>query len=150
MKTSRKLIAVPAIALAAGISLTACGGTAHHAPGTSASTAQAAPVATVAAPTADSTLTGDGYRVVTDKTPAQIAAIGGTAAPYITSVAMGWTRNLSKAEVVIVISPAGVQLIGDTGAVQAALQRNAKSGETVTVTNAPNGSDVIREIGPVG
>lgn len=139
-----KTTALAAGTLAAGLSLTACG-TAAKAP----AHAQHAATVAAAAPTADGTLTADGYRVVNDRTPAEIAASGGAVAQYITSAAGGWTRDLSKAEAVIILSPAGVRVSGGATAVTAAMQAAVPAGTTVTVTGAPDGSDVIRATGPV-
>jgi hypothetical protein len=117
MKIARLIaIAITAI-VALVVALAACG-TAHianaparKAPATSTSApVQAAPVAAPVAPSADATLTADGYTTVIDVSSAQITANFGAAAPYVTSAAGG--TNGGTIEVVAVIDPAGVQLAG--------------------------------------
>lgn len=146
---SRKLIAVPAIALTAGISLAACG-TSHTAAPKPAVTVThtaapaAAPVATVAPGDATSTLASDGYATAVTESPAEISATFGAAAPYVTSAASGTSGT--SIEVVVYIDASEIDTIGGPDAATAVLKNELPG---VTVTSTPAGtSDVLRFTGP--
>jgi hypothetical protein len=163
---NRKLIAIPAIALTAGISLAACG-TSHTAapkpavtvtqtatpsapPSSAPASAPPAPAAAAAAAVAPgdaaSTLVSDGYTLVLTESPATISATFGAAGPYVTSAAGGTSGDGTTIEVVVYVDASEIDTLGGPAAATTALGTDLP-GATVTTTPA-GASDVLRFTGP--